>query len=246
MRSSPFATRAAGPDPLLAGSAGFAHRGLHAPGVPENSMAAFRAAIAADVGIECDLRLSRDGFAMVFHDKSLKRLCGLDVEPESLHAAQLMHFSLGDSDERIPWLGDLLELVAGQVPLLLELKNRAGAVPIAHLCRATALALRNYAGPVAVMGFDPRCPAWFGAHAPAIRRGLVLDATTRWYDRLGKLWVGNASLIAVEYAAIDQPWVARLRSSGRDIACWTIRTPTERKTATVHADALIWEAHGRP
>ena len=119
MRSSRFA-----PDPLFAGSAGFAHRGLHGAGVCENSMAAFRAAIDADAGIECDLRLSRDGFAMVFHDASLERLCGIDVAPESLDAVALMAFRLDGSAERVAWLGDLLALVDGKVPLLLELKRR--------------------------------------------------------------------------------------------------------------------------
>src|SRR6478672_5913611 len=97
-------------DRLFAGTAGFAHRGRHGPGVPENSLAAFRAAIAAGAGIECDLRLSCDGFAMVFHDSRLERMCGVAGETEASRAAGLMAIPLADTEERIPWLGALLDL----------------------------------------------------------------------------------------------------------------------------------------
>lgn len=241
MRSSQFA-----PDPLLAGSAGFAHRGLHRPGVPENSMAAFRAALAAGAGIECDLRLSRDGFAMVFHDGDLNRLCGVSVELESLHAAALMQFQLRGTDERIPWLGDMLKLVGGQVPLLLELKGRSKSLPIDALCAATAATLHRYRGPVGVMSFDSRVGEWLAEHAPEVRRGLVLDGSDDRWTRQASIDRSQAQFLAVSSKAIAAPWLAELRRSGCDVACWTIRTPAERKTATIHADALIWEADGRP
>src|SRR4051794_29463426 len=101
MRSSPSEL-----DALLGGAAGFAHRGLHGPGVPENSMAAFRAAIDADFGIECDLQLSQDEFAMVFHDDDLQRLCGVGTRVDLMDAAPLMRMRLNGTKERIPWLGD--------------------------------------------------------------------------------------------------------------------------------------------
>ena len=236
-------------DPLFAGSGGFAHRGLHGLAVPENSLAAFEAAIEADVGIECDLRLSRDGFAMVFHDASLNRLCGVDVETESLHAAALMHFRLRDSDQRIPWLGDLLALVAGKVPLLLELKRQGGRTvgspPIDHLCAATLKALRGYGGPLGVMSFDPRVSGWFARHAPHVRRGLVIADRLSTFRRWGSMMLADPQFLAIDCAALGQPWVARARRR-MPVASWTIRTAAERRTATAFADALIWEADGRP
>lgn len=241
MRSSRSA-----PDPLFAGAAGFAHRGLHGPGVCENSLASVRAAIDADVGIECDLRLSRDGFAMVFHDSSLERLCGVRVEAESLHAAALMQFRLAGSDERIAWLGDLLALVDGRVPLLLELKRRAdGTTPIEHLCRATLNALRGYRGPVGVMSFDPRAPAWLARHAPDIRRGLVIGERLAAIKRWSAMQLADPQFLSVHRAALDQPWVARARRR-MPVTSWTIRNAAERRAAEPHADLLIWEADGRP
>lgn len=242
MRSSPSAT-----DDLFAGAAGFSHRGLHGEGVPENSMAAFRLAIAAGAGIECDLRLSRDEFAMVFHDSSLKRMCGFDLQTESLHAATLMERTLGTTDERIPWLGDLLALVAGRVPLLLELKTAAGNAPpsVTRLCRTVAASLARYTGPVGVMSFDPRVGQWFARNAPNIPRGMVLDGTGPNWRRQGALFFSGTQFAAVHHETVTQPWVQRLRRR-MPLGCWTIRDPGTLARVANHIDAPIWEGDGRP
>ncbi len=241
MRSSPSAI-----DRLFAGAAGFAHRGLHGLDTPENSMAAFRAALDIGAGIECDLRLSRDGFAMLFHDASLQRLCGLDVQTESLHAATLMDRTLGKSDERIPWLGDLLALVAGRVPLLLELKTATGrSPPVNHLCRAVAASLARYAGPVGVMSFDPRVGQWFARNAPAFPRGLVLTGTERGWRRHAALLFSGTQFAAVNQVAVAEPWAQRLRRR-MPLACWTIRDPGTLARVANCIDAPIWEGDGRP
>ena len=106
------------PDPLDPGPRGFAHRGLHGPGIPENSLAAFRAALEFGAGIECDVRLSGDGQVMVFHDHDLRRMCASALAVEATRAEMLAGQKLYDTGEHIPWLSELLELVAGQVPLL--------------------------------------------------------------------------------------------------------------------------------
>jgi glycerophosphoryl diester phosphodiesterase len=245
MPSSRFANSVDEPDLLFAGRNGFAHRGLHGPGACENSMAAFRAAIDAGAGIECDLRLSRDGLAMLFHDSSLKRLCGVDVETESLHSAALLQYRLATGDDRIARLGDLLALVDGRVPLLLELKRRAGGTSINHLCAATLRALHGYRGPVGVMSFDPRAPAWFARHAPHVRRGLVIADRLSVVKRWSAMQLADPQFLSVHRAALEQPWVARARRR-MPVTSWTIRTAAERAAANAHADALIWEDDGRP
>ena len=215
--------------------------------MPENSMAAFRAAIAGGAGIECDLRLSRDGFAVVFHDSSLERLCGVRVETESVHAATLMALPLIGSDQRIAWLGQLLELAGAATPLLLELKARAG-VPspsIDLLCRTVAHALARHSGPVGVMSFDPRVPSWFARHAPTVPRGLVIADDLSGFHRFVMLAMARADFLAVETTAAARPWVARQRRQ-RPIACWTVRTPAQRVALSDRVDALIWEGDGRP
>ena len=115
----------------------YAHRGLHSDGVPENSLAAFAGAIAAGYGIECDIQRSRDGEAMLLHDWELERLTGVGG-PLAAHSAQeLGQIAFLDSDHRIARLSDLLELVAGEVPVLIEIKSRAG-YDVQRSCRAVA------------------------------------------------------------------------------------------------------------
>lgn len=210
-------------------------------------MAAFRAAIAAGAGIECDLRLSRDGFAMVFHDSSLERLCAVAAETESAPAASLLALPLAGSRECIPWLGALLELAGEHTPLLLELKTRAGSPPppIDLLCRTVARDLARHPGPVGVMSFDPRVGEWFARHAPDIPRGLVIADSLPAWRRFAMLGVARPTFLAVETTAAARPWVAKARRR-LPVACWTVRTAEERAALSDRVDALIWEGDGRP
>ena len=230
-------------DPLDPGPAGFAHRGLHGPGVPENSMAAFRAAIEAGAGIECDVRLSADGEVMVFHDHDLRRICASALAVEATSAAILAGQQLFGTDEHIPQLAQLLELVAGKVPLLIELKARGGSA--ARLAAAVAANLGNYAGPVGVMSFEPAVGRWLARHEPTLRRGLVISERASAFDRWRGVALSTPHFIALDRAALGRRWVAKARGRG-PLYSWTIRTPEQRETAEVHADALIWEGDGRP
>lgn len=233
-------------DRLFAGTAGFAHRGLHGAGVPENSLAAFRAAIAAGAGIECDLRLSSDGFPVIFHDPDLKRLCGRAGETESFPAALLTQMPLAGTGERIPWLAQLLER-SGDTPLLLELKVRAGSPPppIDLLCRAVLQALAGHEGPVGIMSFDPRVGAWFARHAPDIPRGLVIADSLPGWRRAAARMLAAPDFLAVETSAALRPWVAAARRQ-LPVTSWTVRTPDQRTSLFNRVDALIWEGDGRP
>jgi glycerophosphoryl diester phosphodiesterase len=222
---------------------GFAHRGLHGPGIPENSMAAFRAAIEAGAGIECDVRLSLDGRAVVFHDHDLRRLCASALTIEATPADALTRQRLFDTGEHIPLLADLLGLVEDRVPILIELKCRGGNA--APLAKAVASELAEYAGPAGVMSFEPAVGKWLAPHAPNIRRGLVISRNASAFDRWRCLRASGAQFLAIDCGVIERPWVARERRS-KWIYSWTIRSPADRETAEIHADALIWEANGRP
>jgi glycerophosphoryl diester phosphodiesterase len=232
MRSSPSA-----PDPLSVPAAGFAHRGLHGEGIPENSMAAFRAAIAAGAGIECDVQLSADDVPIVFHDTDLSRLCGESGQVVRLSAATLAGKRLGGTGETIPRLADLLMIAAGKVPLLVELKTDGNA---ARLAEAVSRTLGARPGPVAVMSFDPRVAAWLARHRPDVRRGLVIGGD----EGVAKRWF-KAMLARPHFLALDQ---ALLRPGRRRLPTysWTIRTRADRAAASALADALIWEADGGP
>jgi len=221
---------------------GFAHRGLHGPGVPENSLAAFRAAIEAGAGIECDVRLTSDDKVVVFHDHDLRRLCASALAVEATTAQAISRQKLFDTEEHIPLLGDLLALVAGRVPLLIELKCRGN---VAALSQAVVEALRDYQGAFGLMSFEPGVGKWLARHAPELRRGLVISRNASAFDRWRCLRTGQPQFIAVDCDVVDRPWAARERASKR-VYSWTIRSPADRETAEIHADALIWEADGRP
>ena len=231
------------PDPLKPGAMGFAHRGLHGPGVPENSLAAFRAAIDAGAGIECDVRLSADGEPVVFHDHDLRRMCASALAVEATDASMLGRQRLSDSAEHIPSLVDLLDLVDGRVPLLIEVKARGGNS--SRITKAVVEKLAAYEGPVGVMSFDPGVGKWLRRHAPQVQRGLVISQNASAFDRWRSMGAASPQFVAVDLGAIVRRWVKRARRN-RWIYSWTIRNEADRQTAEIHADAPIWEGDGRP
>ncbi len=149
----------------------YAHRGLHnKPTVPENSMAAFKAAVDKGYGIELDVHLMSDGNLAVIHDSSLKRTAGVDICIEELTAADLKKFTLEESNETIPLFEDVLNLVDGKVPLLVEIKTAAN---VAKVTEKTVEKLKNYKGDYCIESFDPRCILWLKKNAPDIVRGQL-------------------------------------------------------------------------
>ena len=130
----------------------YAHRGLWSEGIPENSFEAFRRAVAEGFGIECDVHLSRDGVPMVFHDFTLDRLTGLSGQISDMNANDLQTLKLAGSEETIPRLSDLLDVMEHQ-PLLVEIKCNEHTDRTA-LVSAVCGALAFHAGPVAIMSFD--------------------------------------------------------------------------------------------
>jgi len=222
---------------------GFAHRGLHGQGVPENSLAAFHAAIEAGAGMECDVRLSGDDKVVIFHDHDLRRLCASAIAVEATPLAVLARQQLFDSGEHIPPLRELLDLAAGKVPILIELKARGGNG--AKLAAAVVAELETYEGRVGVMSFEPAVGKWLAFHAPHFRRGLVISERASAFDRWRSIKLASPHFLAVDRAALHRRWIAKQRGK-RWVYCWTIRSPAERETAEIHADALIWEVDGRP
>jgi glycerophosphoryl diester phosphodiesterase len=206
-------------------------------------MAAFRAALDLGAGIECDVRLSGDGEVMIFHDHDLRRLCASALTVEATPAAVLADQRLFDSEEHIPRLSNLLDLIAGTVPLLIELKCRGGNA--GKLAQAVTRELADYPGPASVMSFEPKATRWFARHAPQMRRGLVISERASAFDRWRGITLGHPDFLAVDRAALGRSWVAKARQH-HWLYCWTIRSPEQRETAEIHADALIWEGDGRP
>ena len=240
-------------------AAPIAHRALHdrAAGRPENSRAAINAAIAQGYGIEIDLQLSSDGVAMVFHDEALERLTGRAGMMADLSAADLARIPLLGGTEGIPTFAEVLALVAGRAPLLIELKDQTGlmAPTDGRLEAATAAALAGYNGPVALMSFNPHSIARIATLAPHLPRGLTTcgwDAA-EWapvpparcdelrdipdFARCG------ASFVSHDAADLDRPRLGELRAHGAAILCWTITSAAAEAAARHIADNITFEGY---
>lgn len=149
-----------------------AHRGLHdiSKGIPENSMAAFERSVVNRIPIELDVHLIADENVVVFHDDNIIRATGVDRSVQSLSLSDLATLRLFDSDQRLPLLTEVLNLVAGNVPILIEVKNRGQVGPLESSLLAI---LSKYHGPFAVQSFNPFSLNWFRANAPHITRGQL-------------------------------------------------------------------------
>lgn len=151
----------------------YAHRGLHGNGIPENSMAAFKAAFDHGYGIELDIHLIKDGNLAIIHDSSLKRTTGCDVSITELTTAQLANYKLEGSNETIPTFSQVLNLYAGKYPLIIELK--ADGNNQRQLVAAAVKAMEGYSGEYCMESFDPRCVYWLKKDFPHIIRGQLTE-----------------------------------------------------------------------
>lgn len=224
----------------------FAHRGLHDRAAPENSRAAFAAAIKAGHGIELDVRAARDGEAFVFHDDRLDRLTLASGRFEHFTADELERVPLRGSRETIPRFGDVVTLIGGQVPLLVEVKCRSTQVGV--LCLGIRRALEGYGGDVAVMSFNPAVCRWFRIHAPRIVRGLVVSEQQgqrsrlrRALDRRLALWMAQPDFLACDIRDLPSRFAGQQQRRGLKLLIWTVRSAAEEALAFRHADEIIYE-----
>jgi glycerophosphoryl diester phosphodiesterase len=222
----------------------FAHRGLHGAGVIENSRAAFAAAIALGHGIELDVQGAAQGEAFVFHDAKLERLTHESGAFADRLGPELDKIQLKDCDETIPRLSEILDLVAGRVPILIEVKAPGPLVGV--LCLSVRRALEGYRGQVAVMSFNPQVGRWFHDHAPRVVRGLVVTEAEkrgprgRWERHLS-LWRARPDFLAYDVRDLPSGFAGQQRARGLPVLTWTVRTPEQQEAAAAHADAPIYE-----
>lgn len=229
-----------------------AHRGLHdaKTGIVENSAAAVAAAVEAGYGIEIDVQLSADDGAMVFHDATLDRLTGAAGAVSSRPTAELSRIPLAGAGDggTIPTLAEVLGIVAGRVPLLIEMKDQNPnpgrpdpADGNARLAAAVAGALDGYAGPVAAMSFAADLVAAFAEVAPDIPRGLTTGdaraaATGRDLARAGRI-----GFVSHDWRGLSCLGIGGLRAVGVPVLCWTVRAPWQAGLARRVADQITFE-----
>ncbi|MBM9593156.1 glycerophosphodiester phosphodiesterase family protein [Roseitranquillus sediminis] len=231
-----------------------AHRGLHDSDRVENGASAVRAAAEAGYGVEIDVRLSADGQPVVFHDATLERLTGRRDPVTALSAAELTRVPLMGSEECIPMLDDILAAVAGNVPLLVEIKDPTGTMgeTDGRLERAVAATLSVYSGPLAVMSFNPHIVAGMAEATPDVPRGLTTDAfdAADWpsvpepvLERLRSIDVdaAGATFVSHDWRRLGMSGLAALREQGVPILSWTVRSPAEETRARQLCDNVTFE-----
>lgn len=229
-----------------------AHRGNWAEGAerPENSLAAFDEAAINGYTIELDVQLSKDGQLVVFHDADLQRMTGTDAALADLTVAELQALRLAGGDETIPTLQQVLDLVDGRVPILVEIKNVGD---VGALEDTLALALLAYEGDVAVQSFNPLSLARFAESAPDIQRGQLSAAFEGeglpFYQafllrNMLMNWKSQPDFVAYDIQELPSLGTGIQQWRGRPLLGWTIETAEQRAEAEEFCDGVICNPGG--
>ncbi len=228
----------------------YAHRGLHSADRPENSLAAFRAAVEQGYGIELDVHLMNDGRLAVIHDSSLKRTAAADVKIEDLTTADLEHYRLEGTEEKIPTLKEVLKTINGRVPLIIELKSAGNTKP---LCSALWYELNGYKGDWCVESFDPRCVLWFKKNRPEVVRGQLSQNFLKRKENL--VFPLRLLLTLLSFNIATQPDFVAFKFADRKFISnllsrkfwnmngftWTVNKKEDMQTAESEGYAVIFE-----
>jgi glycerophosphoryl diester phosphodiesterase len=228
----------------------YAHRGLHdnQDGAPENSLAAFKQAVEAGFGMELDVQLTKDGQLAVFHDKTLKRMCGADVCLSELSCEEVQNYTLLGTQERITLFSQVLELVNGRVPLIVEIKHYTS---VNRTAQETNAMLSRYKGPYCVESFHPLAMRWFKKNAPQVVRGQlasgVITRESPAYQQAALKYLLVNVLSRPDFVSYDiredkNISIFLLRRLFRPLwVAWTVRTAEEYEKAKQKYDLQIFE-----
>jgi len=230
-----------------------AHRGLFDNGSawPENSLAAFHRAVEAGYGIELDVRLTADGQMVVFHDATLRRMCGVDRAVDQCTYEELSRYSLADSDEHIPLLREALAVIDGRVPLMVEVKAEENWKPAAQCLART---MEDYNGLYCVESFQPMVLAWYRDNQPGVLRGqLAMEQAGSGHSQLALVgfvrsnlllnWRTKPDYIAYDQNGSDQFSYRLCRRLYRvESAAWTIRSREELEQAKRTCQIFIFDS----
>ncbi len=230
----------------------YAHRGLHTKDkkIPENSMSAFAAAVNAGYGIELDIQFSKDEQIVVFHDDDLPRVCHTEGKVCDFTYAELQRFHLHKTKETLPLFQDVLALVDGKVPLIVELKNGSKND---LLCEKSLAMLRAYHGPFCVESFQPLIVGWFKKHAPDLLRGqLSASAKELREDMSSFLAFGLSHVLSnfyarphfIAYHTVKRSVPVKLAENlGAMRVVWTSKDEKAAKALEQSNDAVIFERY---
>ncbi len=220
-----------------------AHRGLHDMNKTrwENTLAAFEAAAAGGYAIECDVRLTKDGVPVVFHDHDLNRLTARDGMASELTAEEICALSIGGTQDRVPTLAQMLDLVAGRVPLIIELKGCQGFDD--GLVAAVATQLSEYEGKAAMMSFDHWLIRQFASKAPGVPAGLTAcGSKVEEIEAHFSMLAHDIDFVSYGVFDLPNPFVTFVREKlAMPVITWTVRQPDEVERTFAQADQMTFE-----
>jgi len=225
----------------------FAHRGLHGSRHPENSRAAIEAAVSMGYGVQVDVQFSLDGLAYVIADSTIERTTEASGQVRHLSSKQLGSTRLRGSEETVPLLKEILSIVAGRAPVLVELGVVEGHV--SQLCVAVRHAIEGYRGEAAVMSLHPEVPRWFASHGSRIPRGLMMSENSAYAKEAGAeqvktMWRSRPEFLAVDIDDLPNRFAQRQRKRGIPILAWTVTSAEQQAVAADSADQIVFEAPG--
>jgi glycerophosphoryl diester phosphodiesterase len=222
-----------------------AHRGCHdtEKGIPENSMLAFDKAVKRGFIIELDVHILKDGNIVVFHDDNLKRMTGVNKKIADCFYGELKNVKLQNSDESIPLLKDVLKLVNGKVPIIIELKSDTKNY---YLEKELINLLKNYPGKCAIKSFNPFSVRYFYKNYPDIIRGIIISEYNKKKKKtaiFGKRWliiIAKPDFISYDIRALPNRRITSYKKK-RLVLGWTIRNNDDLKKAKQYCDNYICE-----
>ncbi|MEG2053309.1 MAG: glycerophosphodiester phosphodiesterase family protein [Oscillospiraceae bacterium] len=227
----------------------YAHRGLYSPDqtVPENTLLAFSRAIEAGYGFEFDIQMSKDGDIVVFHDDIVDRMTTEKGRVDSFTTEQLLAMPLANTEHRIPLFENVLKLVAGQVPLIIELKPSPN---YKELCQKAVEMLKNYQGVYCVESFDPRIVRWFKKNEKSIVRGQLANPMKDYkgLPKFATFCLANSLsnvMCRPHFIAYktnkSSPLVRLAEGMGAMTVVWTVRPEHKAKFFEETCDCVIFE-----
>lgn len=222
-----------------------AHRGLHKGfSIPENSCIAFEHALNNNYAIELDVRVTKDNKVVVFHDKNLIRVCAVKKKIATHNYSYLKNIKLYETNQHIPLLSDILDLVNGKVPLLIEIKNYG---KIGHFEECVSKELDSYSGEFAICSFNPHVITWFKSNRTHFVRGLIFGDIKKFQIKFYKIVFlyrvikTRPHFISLDYKLLDTLLPSFARLFNKVLVCWTVNSKKKYKKAKEITDNVVFE-----
>lgn len=225
-----------------------AHRGLFdREKIPENSMLAFDKALEKGYSIEVDVNMTQDGYIVVFHDNSLKRMTGIKNDITTMTLSEIKKLKLLGTENKIPTFEDVLLQVSGKVPILIEVKPNS---KYKELMEKLINLLEKYNGKYSIQSFDPRIVYWLKKNMPQISRGQISSKNIREVkSRILKILLGKMvfnvitkpNFISYQYLSINEKFYKKQKNKGREVIAWTLKNKEDYEKIRDYCDMVVFE-----